>query len=177
MKSGRALIFPTYNSTFERQLKRLPRRASLGHRDLVIQNAKEVRRTIDYLASRPDIDAQKLAYYGVSWGAREGVNFIAIERRFRASILLAGGFDNGRIAPEADEINFAPRVVVPTLMINGREDFRFPYEAAQLPMFQARGSKEKVHHIIKSGHIPPRLEIVKPILDWLEKYLGPVKME
>ncbi len=177
VKSGRALIFPTYNSTFERQLKQLPRRASLGHRDLVIQNVKEVRRTIDYLVSRPDIDAQKLAYYGFSWGAREGVNITAVERRFRASILMAGGFDNSRFAPEADQINFAPRVVVPTLMINGREDFRFPYEESQLPMFQALGSQEKVHHIIKSGHVPPRLEIVKPILDWLEKYLGPVNME
>jgi hypothetical protein len=61
-------------------------------------------------------------------------------------------------------------------MVNGREDFRFPYEESQLPMFRGLGTKDKLHHVIKSGHIPPRLDIIKPMLDWLDKYLGPVQM-
>ena len=176
VKSGRVVIYPTYNSSFERSFKQLPRRGSLGHRDLVIQLAKEVRRTVDYLTSRPDIDRERIAYYGFSWGAREGINFTAVEPRLKASVLLSGGLDSVRFAPEADQFNFAPRVRVPTIMVNGREDFRFPYEESQLPMFRGLGSKDKLHHVIKSGHIPPRLDIIKPMLDWLDKYLGPVQM-
>jgi dipeptidyl aminopeptidase/acylaminoacyl peptidase len=177
VKSGRAVIYPTYNSTFERSLKPLPPSVSQAYRDLVIQNAKEVRRTVDYLASRPDIDAEKIAYYGFSWGGREGLNFTALESRFKASILLAAGLDRTRFAPEIDQINFAPRVAVPTLMLNGREDFRFPYEESQLPMFRALGSREKSHVLIKSGHAPARIDIIKPILDWLDKHLGPVVLK
>ena len=176
VKSGRAVIYPTYNSTFERSLTPVPPMGSQGHRDLTIQNAKEVRRTVDYLVSRADIDAGKIAYYGFSWGARQGLNFTALEPRFKASILLAGGLDGMPFAPEIDQINFASRVRVPTLMLNGREDFRFPYEEAQLPMFRLLGASEKSHVLIKSGHLPPRLDIIKPILDWLDKHLGPVTL-
>jgi len=30
--------------------------------------------------------------------------------------------------PEVDDLNFAPRVRTPTLMLNGRDDFKFPLE-------------------------------------------------
>jgi eukaryotic-like serine/threonine-protein kinase len=174
VKSGRAVIYPTYNSTFERSLTTMPARGSHGDRDLLIQNAKEVRRTVDYLVSRGDIDAERIAYYGLSLGAREGLNFTALEPRFKASVLLSGGLDGASYAPEADQINFAPRVRVPTLMVNGREDFRFPYEESQLPMFRLLGATEKSHVLIKSGHMPTRIDIIKPILDWFDKYLGRV---
>ncbi len=174
VKSGRAVIYPTYKSSFERALTPLPPSDSQAGRDLIIQNAKEVRRTVDYLISRSDIDAEKIAYYGYSWGGREGLNFTALEPRFKASILMSGGFDRLQFPPEVDQINFAPRVRVPTLMLNGREDFRFPYEEAQVPMFRAIGAAEKSHVVIKSGHSPPRVDVIKPILDWLDKYLGAV---
>jgi hypothetical protein len=64
----------------------------------------------------------------------------ALERRFKASILLAGEFDSTSFRPELDHINFAPRVKVPTLMLNGRDDFRFPLDVSQKPMFQALGT-------------------------------------
>lgn len=174
VKSGRAVIYPAYKSTFERSLPRVPAAASQAYRDLTIQNAKEVRRTVDYLVSRADIDADRIGYYGFSWGAREGLNFTALEPRFEASVLLAGGLDRARFAPEIDQLNFAPRVRVPTLMLNGREDFRFPYEESQVPMFRLLGAAEKSHVLIKSGHLPPRIDIIRPILEWFDKYLGPV---
>jgi hypothetical protein len=46
---------------------------------------------------------------------------LAVEDRFQASILLAGGYYTGGVdLPEADPLNFAPRVCVPPLMTNGR---------------------------------------------------------
>jgi dienelactone hydrolase len=143
----------------------------------VIQDHKDLARSVDYLETRKDVDFDKLAYYGYSWGAREGLNFTALEKRFKASILLAGGLDDGTLAPEIDQINFAPRVTVPTLMLNGREDFRFPYEESQKPMFLLLGAKEKQHVRIPGGHVPSRLEIIKATLEWLDRHLGPVETQ
>ena len=52
---------------------------------------KDLRRTIDYLESRNDIDHDKLAYYGYSWGARVGSVAGAVEDRLKLLILEHGG--------------------------------------------------------------------------------------
>jgi predicted esterase len=174
IKSGRAVLVPVYNGLYERRFAtELPDRA---WRDLVIQWYKDLARSVDYLESRKDIDSQKLAFYGFSLGARMGVKFTALDKRVKASILLAGGLDSGEIPPEIDEINFLTRVKVPTLMLNGRDDFRFPLLVSQKPMFQLLGPREadKRHGLINGGHVPPKIEIIREVLDWLDRYLGPV---
>jgi pimeloyl-ACP methyl ester carboxylesterase len=68
-------------------------------------------------------------------------------------------------------------VKVPVLFISGRYDFAHPYETAQLPMFRLLGTpeKDKRHYVFEGGHIPPKIQpIIKEILDWLDRYLGPV---
>jgi hypothetical protein len=47
---------------------------------------------------------------------------VAMEDRLRAGLLIAAGFHLQKCLPEADEFNFAPRVKVPVLMLNGRYD-------------------------------------------------------
>ena len=93
-----------------------------------------------------------------------------------SAALNAGGLDFPQRPPEVEAINFAPRVKMPTLMVNGRSDFRFPYESSQIPLFQLLGTPpdQKRHTVLQSGHIPPRTEMIRAILDWLDKYLGPV---
>ena len=75
-------------------------------------------------------------------------------------------------------LNFAPRVSVPILMLNGRYDDFFPLETSQLPLFHLLGTpaKDKKHLLYDAGHgsLPPREEI-RESLDWLDKYLGPVR--
>ena len=44
-------------------------------------------RSFDYLHTRSDIDARKLAYYGDSMGAAQGARLIAVEPRFRTAVL------------------------------------------------------------------------------------------
>ena len=107
-----------------------------------------------------------------------GLRVTALDNRFKASILMVGGLDsyNPVGMPEVDELNFAPRVRTPTLMLNGRDDFRFPLELSQKPMFRLLGTKadDKRHVLFDGGHIPRRLAPVKPTLEWLDRYLGPV---
>jgi hypothetical protein len=117
-KSGRALVYPIYQGTYERQFET---RGPNGYRDLTIQIGKDLRRTVEYLETRDDIDSSRLAYYGLSWGASMGPVMTAIEPRFQASVLLAGGLyiSPPDWPPEAVPRNFAPRSTVPTVMING----------------------------------------------------------
>jgi len=175
VRSGRAAAFPIYQQTYER--RRQPTGANFL-REISIQRGLDVRRTVDYLASRPDIDASRIAFFGVSLGAQLGPVYLAVEPRLKTGVLLSGGFESWAIPAETDPVNFAPRVRQPVLRVNGREDFDLPYETAQIPLFKALGSAagDKRHAVLEGGHIPPRPQLVyKEILDWLDRYLGPVQ--
>jgi len=179
IKSGRALIYPIYKGTYERGdaiASSMPDETNL-YKEHVIQWAKDLNRTVDYLETRKDIDVDKLAYYGYSWGGRLGGIMLAVEKRFRAGILALGGFRFQRQQPEVDPFNFISRVTVPVLMLNGRYDQFFPYDTAQIPMFRLLGTppEQKRHIIYDTGHFVPKTQLIKEALDWLDRYLGPVK--
>ena len=69
------------------------------------------------------------------------------------------------------------RVRIPVLMLNGRYDHFFPVESSQIPLFRLLGTpeKDKKHVLYETGHAPPRKEFIRESLDWLDKYLGPVR--
>jgi dienelactone hydrolase len=177
IRSGRAVLFPNYKGMWERRLDASAPAGPQARRELVLLQYKDLARSLDYLETRKDVDAGRLAYYGFSLGANRGVIFTALDERFRTSILLAGGFWETKSLPQVDLVNFAPRVRLPTLMLSGRDDFRFPLELSQQPMFRAIGTpeKDKRHALVEGGHVPPRAAIIKEILDWLDRYLGPVE--
>ena len=102
-----------------------------AQRDRMIQLFRDLGRSIDYLETRPDIDHGRLAYYGISSGAVLAPILTAMEPRFKASILLSGGFPMYSLPPEADPVNFASRATTPVLMVNGRQDFRLPLRTSQ----------------------------------------------
>jgi serine/threonine protein kinase/formylglycine-generating enzyme required for sulfatase activity/cephalosporin-C deacetylase-like acetyl esterase len=177
IKSGRAVIFPLYKGTYERGdgLKR-GHHMENSYRDHVIEWSKDLGRSIDYLESRPDIDSEKLAYEGVSWGAALGAVLPAVEDRIKVCVLLGPGFNLDRTLPEVDQINFAPRVKVPVLMLSGRYDYFYPTATSQEPMLRLLGAPkdQKRHVLADTGHDFPRAELIKESLDWLDRYLGPV---
>jgi serine/threonine protein kinase/formylglycine-generating enzyme required for sulfatase activity/cephalosporin-C deacetylase-like acetyl esterase len=179
VKSGRAMIYPMYKGTYERgdDLNSSMPDATNFYKDHVIQWAKDLGRSIDYLESRKDIDTNKLAYYGLSWGARMGGLMLAVEKRFKTGILNVAGLRFQRTLPEADPFNFVSRIKIPVLMLNGRYDHFFPYETSQIPMFELLGTPpaHKRHIVFESGHLIPRTLVIKEAIDWLDKYLGPVK--
>jgi dienelactone hydrolase len=180
VKNGRAALYPVYKGTMERNFER-PDTWGNTHRQMEyrIQVIKDFRRCIDYLETRQDIDSQKLAYYGMSWGGNwPGVIIPAVEERLKASILLPGGLrDTGR--PEVHPINYVTRVKTPTLMLNGKYDANFPYETSAKPLFDLIGTPEehKELKLYETDHIPPRNEFIKEIIAWLDRYLGPVKRQ
>jgi formylglycine-generating enzyme required for sulfatase activity/dienelactone hydrolase len=174
VKAGRALLFPMYKGTYERRLERPPDGPN-ARRDLMFARMKDLQRSVDYLFSRRDIDHDRLAYFGVSLGARLGNISLAIEKRFKTAVLWSGGFrTTPALSPEIDDVNFAPRVTTPVLMLNGRQDFTFPIETSQVPMFKLLGTPaaDKRHIIYDGGHVFPFARIIKDTLDWLDRYLG-----
>ena len=179
VRSGRAVLYPIYKSTYERRdglMTTFPAPTNL-HRDHVIQWSKDLGRSIDYLETRPDIRCDRLAYVGFSWGGCMGALLPALESRLKACVLIAGGFYIQRALPEADQINFAPRITIPTLMLNGRYDGIFPPETSQIPMFQLLGTppEHKRHVLYDEGHVLATDQVPKETLAWLDRYLGPVK--
>ena len=178
-KSGRALMFPIYKGTYERRdaMKSDYPAETAFYRDHVIAWAKDLRRSVDYLQTRPDIDHEKLAFLGLSWGGQMGPLMAAVEPRLKTCIFLSGGFDFQHALPEADVFNFAPRMKQPVLMLNARYDHFFPVETSQIPMLRSIGTpeSEKKYVVYESGHAPPRVEVTKESLAWLDRYLGTVR--
>ena len=111
-------------------------------------------------------------------GAAWGPVFMALDARIKAGAFLAGGLYTFRQLPESEAIHFAPRAHQPVLMVNGRNDFGFPLETSQRPLLRLLGApeKDKRHVVVEdAGHVVPRQAFIKEILDWLDRYLGPVK--
>lgn len=179
LKSGRALIYPVYKGTHERHddLKSDLQEETVFYKDHVIMWRKDVGRTIDYLETRQDIQADKIAFLGWSWGGFMGGIIPAVEKRIKAVVLNVGGMEMNKTLPEADQLNYLPRVTQPVLMLNGKHDMFFPVETSQKPMFDLLGTPKKDKKIIiyESGHLVPRTEFVKETLLWFDQYLGPIK--
>ena len=172
MRTGRAVLFPVYKGTFERRIATSGPNAG---RDLTIQRAKDVFRSIDYLETRSDIDKDRIGYYGVSLGAVPGPIFAALDSRLKAIVLVGGALFRSPNFPEVDLLNFAPRVRAPVLMLNGRLDFQMDLETRQKPLFRLLGPPEehKKHVTFETGHFPPPQDTMREALDWFDKYLGP----
>ncbi|MFQ5652952.1 MAG: SUMF1/EgtB/PvdO family nonheme iron enzyme, partial [bacterium] len=179
LKSGRAFLYPIYKGIFERgdELHSSMPNESNAYRDHVIMWSKDLRRSIDYLETRDDIDTDRLAYYGVSWGGRMAPVMLVLENRFKTAILYVAGLRFQKARPEADPFNFLPRVTLPVLMLNGKHDFYFPYETSQRPFFQLMGTpaNQKKWLVYDGSHTVPTTELVKESLAWLDHYLGPVQ--
>ena len=55
-----------------------------------IQVIKDLQRAVDVLRSRPNVDDDRIAYVGFSWGGATGALFVGIERRLEAAALVVG---------------------------------------------------------------------------------------
>ncbi len=176
-RSGRVLVYPLLKGTYERFIEnRQP--GPTGHRQRTVWAVQDIMRTVDYVMSRDDLRPDRVAYLGLSYGAELAVP-VALEKRFKALVLIGGALDpawRGGVLPEASPWNFVSRITTPTLLINGRRDFMHPYETGQVPFFNAIDvpAADKEFVLLESGHVPPWNEVIRHTLDWLDRRLGPV---
>jgi len=127
VRAGRAVVLPVLSDTYERFNERRSE-SRIERRDESVRRFQDIVRTLDYLETRSDIDKQRIAYLGYSLGAVFAPIVLALEPRFKVGILQSGGFGGyfySDALPEDDPVNFAPRVHIPILMVNGRSTTRF----------------------------------------------------
>jgi formylglycine-generating enzyme required for sulfatase activity/dienelactone hydrolase len=182
VRGGRAIVYPIYKGTFERGtgLRSDIQDESNRWRDHVIAWATDLRRSVDYVATRPDLDVERLAYLGISWGGAVAPIMTALEERIRVNVIWVGGLLMQDTQPVVDPFHFLPRVRQPTLMLSARWDSFYPLETAQRPFFDNLGTPPDQRRmvVIDANHgilSYDRNLVVQETLDWLDRHLGPVR--
>jgi dienelactone hydrolase len=61
-----------------------------------IQLIKDLQRAVDVLRARPNVDDDRIAYLGISYGGAMGALFAGVERRLAAAVLVVG--DGGLVS-------------------------------------------------------------------------------
>jgi len=179
IRSGRAAFYPVYYGSYEREAP--PASTDLQFREHSVRVAQDLMTSVDYLETRSEIERGKLAYVGVSGGSSRAPVLLALEERVKVAVLFDGGLTGQwRRTPEVSPMTYAPRVKIPVLMLNGNQDYTFPVETSQKPLFRLLDTPErdKRHLLFDGAHDSAsihRAAVVREVLNWLDTYLGPVK--
>jgi dienelactone hydrolase len=170
-------------------------------RDAWVQTVIDLRRAVDYLQSRPDIDKDKIGYLGFSMGGMLGAVLGGVEARVRCFFLAVpgGGIVNAvkhidrypllkarfavQITPEVmqrveeiadviDPIYYVGRILPrPLRIVVGKHDEIIPAEMSTA-LIEAAHAKEGEQVLrVDSGHVPP-LTIVYDIRSFFLDNLG-----
>lgn len=168
-------------------------------RDALIQTVIDLRRGVDYLQTRKEIDPDKIGYLGASMGGIIGSMFAAVDERVKAPVLLVAGGDwrilmekstlsvwrdaarnNPKQMEEAlrvmdvvDPVNWVGRIAPrPVLFINGDADDVVPVDSNKALHNAANEPKKIVWY--KGGHVPPPtdwLTVIGEVTRWLNTHL------
>lgn len=167
VNSGIDVIFPEYLSTYSRkdEMKTDIGNTSMNYRDHLITWVKEVRYAVDYAIE----NGYEPHYFGVSWGGQVGVNILAIEKRFKTGVLFVGGISLDDVREEIQPEKYAARIKTPTLLLNGRYDFYFPYQSSQLPLYNLMdlNDNNKRHVVVDYAHYVPMHIVRDETLKWI----------
>jgi len=153
-------------------------------RDLLAQTVFDLRRGIDLLQKRDDIDTDRIGYLGISLGGVIGTIFCGVDQRIKVPVIaLAGGglqfvFKFDAFSSEVrnyisiiDPINFvgaiSPR---PLLMINAENDEVVPPVSSKL-LFEKAGEPKKIIWYPTKHREVPQNEVFPEAIHWFRHYL------
>ncbi|MCG8308392.1 MAG: acetylxylan esterase [Cytophagales bacterium] len=153
-------------------------------RDMLTQTVFDLRRSIDFLRSRDEIDSGKIGFYGISLGGVIGTIFCGVDERVKAPVIaLAGGnlslmFGTDALTEDVreffsviDPINYvreiAPR---PLLMINAENDEVIAPITSKLLFNKAESPKKIIWYPSRHRNLPIDRAYSEGI-EWFEKYL------
>ncbi len=186
--AGFAVLRPDFALHGERASDRIDRKALRNHlytvRDAIIQTVFDLRRAVDYLDSRADIDPDRTAFIGISLGGITGAVFCAVEERIELPILaLAGGGLRWALGKEAfserlldmiapiEPLNFVQKLGSrPVLFLNAERDEVIPKIASLMLHKAVPGEKEVIWY--DAGHQISADRAFADCRDWLLKRSG-----
>ncbi len=153
-------------------------------RNVITQTVFDLRRAVDFIESRPELDAKRIGYYGISLGGITGTIFCGVDKRIKVPIIaLAGGqlnllYKKEAILKEAKDflsivepLNYVEQIAPrPLLMLNAKNDEIVPPIMSTLLFRAANEPKEIVWYDAKHRDAP--LEVIYGDgLKWFKKYL------
>ena len=169
----------------------------VADRDIYIQTVIDLRRGVDFLHSRSDVDRKRLGFVGHSFGGHTGAILAGVEKRIRAYIIMAGApslteFLRTSTIPaivktrdsltkeqqenyfetlaDVDPINYIGHVAPAALFFQfGKTDFYPSEEKARL--YSEKASKPKFIRFYEAGHALND-EAKRDRATWLSKELG-----
>jgi alpha-beta hydrolase superfamily lysophospholipase len=115
----------------------------------------------------------EMAYLGLSFGASVGAFVLTFDDAIKSAVLLSGGY---RFTSGTDIASFM-KVQTPILMLNARYDYLVPMEQAQM-FYDNVGTPEQDKRLViyDTGHWPlPRHQMSREMIDWLDRYHGPIE--
>lgn len=144
--------------------------------EFMVDRITDLRRGLDYLETRPDLDRERIGFMGPSAGAQLGLILAAVEPRYRGVVMIGAGLSRRTrlVQPAADPVHFAPHIRAPKLIVQGSFDEDTPLRTAAEPLFKLLSQPKRLH-IFEGGHVPSTDVLMKTTADWLDKTLGPVK--
>jgi len=181
VKSGRAV----FGVVLEGYIERLrpagyvppdPRTAEF--RDLIYNRITDIRRGLDYLATRNDVDMHRMALYAPSAGAHLGLILAAVEDRYTAVVFQGAGVlpEEVNNVPEGNPINFAPHIRAKLMVIHGRYDEDTPLKTQAEPLFKILHEPKRLV-LYDGSHVPSTELYVTNVNAFLDETLGPVRRE
>jgi hypothetical protein len=149
--------------------------STVEFQEIIVGRVTDLRRGIDYLETRSDIDITRLAALAPSAGSTLGLIVGAIENRYRAYVFIGAGLPAAyrtHIAA-ANPINFAAEIRAPKLIIQGRYDEDTPLRTATEPFFKLLSEPKRLA-LFDGGHVPSVEVVMRTSSPWLEEHLGRV---
>jgi dienelactone hydrolase len=179
IKSGRAafaVVLMGYSGRLYPAGRVPPDPKTVEYLESFVHRITDLRRGLDYLESRQDIDASRIGYYGISAGAQLGLLAAGVETRYRSVALLGSGLGSGYAGriPDANPVNFAAHIRGPKLMIQGRYDEDTPLKTAAEPLYKLLPDPKRLV-VFDGGHIPSDDILVPTLTAWLDETLGRVQ--
>jgi pimeloyl-ACP methyl ester carboxylesterase len=180
VRSGRAVFVVVLRGYLERDRRhgwQEPDPATIAYVDEKARDVVDLRRGLDYLLTRNELDARRVAYMTASRGDIV-MALPAIEPRYSASIFVGDGMGLSFMPwnRAANPVHFLPLIQVPSLLVHGRYDEGAPMKSAAEPLYNLlTKSKEMVPY--DGGHRPDPEILVPAVNSWLNKTLGPVTRE
>ena len=153
-------------------------------RDIVIQTVFDLRRAVDFIQTRKELDSNRIGYYGISLGGIIGTIFSGVEPRVKVPVIaLAGGgmhlmfgmdalsVDTKDYLSMIEPLNFVEKIAPrPLLMINAENDDIVPPMMSKLMYKIAKEPKEIIWYPAKHHDIP--VDKVYPDgIRWFQEYL------
>jgi serine/threonine protein kinase/formylglycine-generating enzyme required for sulfatase activity/dienelactone hydrolase len=178
IKSGRAVFAVVLKGYVGRPFPSgytLPENSTVEFRKQMVNWMTDLRRGVDYLETRDDLDKNKIGFLGISNGANVGLVLTAIETRYKTLVLESAGLEKDFLSrlPETSPIKFASQIKTQKLVINGRYDENYPLNTAAKPLFKLLREPKKII-LYDGGHIPTDEFIVPTVNNWLDETLGAV---